>query len=296
MASYMNRKWGMQVIIKPRAKDDLREVLQILAGNCAEEWIYTHTGWRKLDNKWVFFHTNGAVGAANVKVDLSEGGSILTRYVLPTKVEDPKAAVGRAFELLDIAAPEIAYPLFAAAFFAPLCEVLRPYSLQSDFMLFLIGRTQSGKSSLAALFLSLFGNFDKNNFPANYRQTANSLERTRFLLKDSMMIVDDFFPEQSHQEREKMKEIAQRLARAYGDGAVRQRMQGKKLQEAWLPRGVAISTGEERPEIGESGQARFVFIDVKRSDVAYDKLIDLQQNQRIYGEALWCDGSCIELC
>lgn len=58
-------------------------------------------------------------------------------------------------------------------------------------------------------------------------------------------------------------------------------MQGKKLQEAWLPRGVAIRTGEERPKIGESGQARFVFIDVKRSDVAYDKLIGLQQNHKV---------------
>lgn len=276
----LSKYWGMDIIIKPRAKDDLREAMQILGQNCREETIYTYTGWRQINNKWIFLHAGGAIGADNVSVDLSEGGAVLARYALPDRCDNAKEVANVAFSMLNLAEPEIVYPLFAAVFLAPLCEVLQPHSLQADFMLFVIGRTQSGKSSLAALFLSFFGNFDKNNFPANYRQTANSLERTSFLLKDVMMVVDDFFPGQSHQEREKMKEIAQRLARAYGDGAVRQRMQGRKLQESWAPRGLAISTGEERPEIGESGQARFVFIDVNRDAVNYDALLSLQQEHK----------------
>lgn len=276
----LSKHWGIDIVVKPRAKDELREAIQVLGEARKLDTIYTHTGWRQVNDRWIFLHSDGAIGGENERVDLSEGGNGLQRYVLPAHCVDKLAASKAAFSLLDIAEPEIIYPLFSAAFLAPLCEVLKPCSLEPDFMLFLLGRTQSGKSSLAALLLSFFGDFDKNHFPANYRQTAASLERTSFLLKDVMMVVDDFFPGQSHQEREKMKELAQRLARAYGDGAVRQRMRGGKLQESWAPRGLAISTGEERPEIGESGQARFVFIDVNRDDVKYNELLSLQREHK----------------
>lgn len=280
LSTSLSKHWGMDVIIKPRAKDDLRVALQVLGQSCKKETVYTHTGWRNIDGKWVFLHAGGAIGAKDVSVDLSEGSDVLGRYQLPEVVEEPNEAAKVAFSMLALAKPEISYPLFASVFLAPLAEVLRSQSLQGDFMPFMVGRTQSGKSSLAALFLSFFGDFDKNHFPASYKQTANSLERVCFLLKDALCVVDDFFPGQSHQERSKMKEMAQRLARAYGDGAVRQRLHGGKLQGSWAPRGLAISTGEERPEIGESGQARFLFIDVNRGDVNYEALLSLHQERK----------------
>ena len=270
----------MDVIIKPRAKDDLREALQVLGRGRAFETVFTHTGWRNIEGKWVFLHAGGAIGSDNICVDLKEGGAVLSSYRFPTMVDDQHESAKVALSLLTLAKPEITYPLFATVFLAPLTEVLRGRARQGDFMPFLIGRTQSGKSSLAALFLSFFGDFDKNHFPASYKHTPNSLERICFLLKDVLCVVDDFFPGQSNQERTKMKEMAQRLARAYGDGAVRQRLQGGKLQDSWAPRGLAISTGEERPEIGESGQARFVFIDVNRGDVNYEALLSLHQEHK----------------
>lgn len=272
--------WGMDVLIKPRSKDDLREAIQVLGNNRKKEVIYTHTGWRKISDRWVFLHTGGAVGAENVRVDLSEGGEALNRYALPSNCQDAKQAAKLSLSLLNLAAPQITYPLFAAAFLAPLCEVLRPLSLGPDFMLFLIGRTQSGKSSLAALFLSLFGDFDKNSFPASYHNTTNSIERTCFVLKDVMAVIDDYHPAQSQKARE-MNEIAQNMCRAYGDGAVRVRLGANgKLNKLWRPRGIAISTGEDRPDIGESGQARFVFIDVNRDDIDYEALTQLEQNNK----------------
>lgn len=280
LSTVLSKHWGMDVIIKPRAKDDLREALQVLGRGRAFETVFTHTGWRNIEGKWVFLHAGGAIGSDNICVDLKEGGAVLSSYRFPTMVDDQHESAKVALSLLTLAKPEITYPLFATVFLAPLTEVLRGRARQGDFMPFLIGRTQSGKSSLAALFLSFFGDFDKNHFPASYKHTPNSLERICFLLKDVLCVVDDFFPGQSNQERTKMKEMAQRLARAYGDGAVRQRLQGGKLQDSWAPRGLAISTGEERPEIGESGQARFVFIDVNRGDVNYEALLSLHQEHR----------------
>ena len=283
LPAVLSKHWGMDIIIKPRAKDELRETMQILGRRRKKETVYTHTGWRNINNKWIFLHTGGAVGANDTTVDLKEGGENLQRYVLPKQCNDQQRAVKATFSLLTLAAANISYPLFAVAFLAPLTQLLSPVSLGADFILFLVSRTQSGKSTLAAIYQSFFGDFDKNHFPANYRMTASSLERMSFLLKDVLMVVDDYYPAQSHSEKESQKQLAQLLARAYGDGVARSRMGGNgKLRQSWAPRGVAISTGEERPDIGESGQARFVFMDIDRADIKYDEVEQFQQTEKKY--------------
>jgi len=175
--------------------------------------------------------------------------------------------------------------LLAAVFYAPLTELLRPLSLHPDFMIFLTGRTQSGKSSLAARFLSFFGDFDKNSFPANYQNTPASLERTCFLLKDVVTVIDDYYPGQSHQEKTMFKNTAQKVARLYGDGAGRTKMRTcLTLQPSLPPGGLAISTGEERPAIGTSGQARMVFLDVDAKSVKYDLLTATECDKPLLSE------------
>ena len=56
-----------------------------------------------------------------------------------------------------------------------------------------------------------------------------------------------------------MAEIAQQLARAWGDQSERGRMQSDlTVKFAEPPRGLGIMSGEEVPDIGESGIARFL--------------------------------------
>lgn len=281
--NWVMKSWGIKALVASSGKAELREAIQILGKNIKTERQYTHTGWRKIDNQWVFLHAGGAIGNRNVTVDLSEGGYSLQRYSISRDDVDLSKAVGATFSLLEIGPSEIIYPLLAATFLSPLCELMQQVSVSPDFTLFLVGRTQSGKSSLAALFLSFFGNFDKMNFPANYKQTANSLEKISFILKDVLLVIDDYYPAQSKSGQEAMRKLAQSLARGYGDGAGRTRMNsGMKIKASYFPRGLAISTGEERPDIGESGQARFVFIDVKRDEIDYENGLVAIENNRQY--------------
>ncbi|SDF65211.1 DUF927 domain-containing protein [Sporolituus thermophilus] len=247
-----------------------------------EKTYYTHTGWRKIGGKWAYLHAGGAIGADGVLVDLSEGGEALSRYRLPETCEDAARAVKMAASFLEVADKRITFPLLAAAFLVVASEILRAVNIQLDFALFMVGKAQSGKSSLAALVLSFFGDFDKTAFPANFKMTPNSLEKTAFMIKDALLIVDDFHPAQNRAEKEKLKQAAQNLARAYGDGAARVRMGADlKLRAAFRPRGLAIATGEERPDIGESGQARMLFISVKRDDIDYyGKFKEVEANKR----------------
>lgn len=79
-----------------------------------------------------------------------------------------------------------------------------------------------------------------------------------------------------------MAETAQQLARAWGDQSERGRMQSDmtvKLAEP--PRGLGIMSGEEVPDIGESGIARFYVVDIQQGDVPVsDTLTQLQAAAR----------------
>lgn len=76
-----------------------------------------------------------------------------------------------------------------------------------------------------------------------------------------------------------MQAAAQQVSRMYGDRTGRGRMTAEtKLRQSCIPRGNAIITGEDIPEIGQSGTARNLFIEVKKGDIDKTVLTDLQDN------------------
>lgn len=134
---------------------------------------------------------------------------------------------------------------------APLREFLAATGIAPAYALFLLGGTGTRKSTALALALSHFGNFTGKSLPASFNDTANFIRKKAFLLKDAPIVVDDYHPVTSLQERKKMEATAQSLARAFGDGAERGRMKADlTLQEAMPPRGVAIISGEDTPGVG----------------------------------------------
>ena len=105
-------------------KDRLREAIQLKSGDATQRRVYTHTGWRELDGKYIFLTANGALGLPGVEVELD---SPLQRYRLPLEATgDIKEAVKASFDFLNIGEAKITVPLWAAVYLAPLSEVLDP--------------------------------------------------------------------------------------------------------------------------------------------------------------------------
>lgn len=87
-------------------------------------------------------------------------------------------------------------------------------------------------------------------------------------------MVDDYHPETSQVERRRMEATAQSLARAFGDGAERGRLRADlALQESMPPRSVAVISGEDMPNIGESGLARYYVVNIKRGEVEASSIL-----------------------
>jgi len=138
--------------------------------------------------------------------------------------------------------------------------------LEANTSVFLSGRPQSFKSTLAALVQAHFGpRFSARALPVQWLSTPSYLEQIAFSAKDVLLVIDDFFGE-GRPDRQQ-QQTAQRLLRAAGNRTGRGRVapQTGKAQ-ALRPRGLIVATGEKLPE-GSSLRARLLEVPVHGGEV-----------------------------
>ena len=141
-----------------------------------------------------------------------------------------------------------------------LCARLLCHFQPATCSVYLQGTTGTYKSAdrwRAAGFL-WFESLMALHLPANWSSTGNALEKTAFLAKDCLFVVDDFVARGTRQEVAYTHRNAERLLRAQGNQSGRSRMTRKaEIRNAFHPRGIVSATGEDVPN-GHSLQARLV--------------------------------------
>ena len=168
-------------------------------------------------------------------------------------------------------------PLVAFAFLAPLNSFLKKAQYEPKTVLMLCGKTGSKKSTLAALVCSFFGRFSTTELPLSFRDTANSIIRQSFALKDVLTVIDDYHPS-TGKDAAQMNASAQMIFRAYGNRVGRGRLNANsEPMTDRYPQGNAIITAEFLPDVGESGTARFITLELGRTDVNNEELSYYQQ-------------------
>jgi hypothetical protein len=284
---WVHEHLGAQAMVYPgqSTKDHTRAAIQVLSDIIVERRIFRHSGWRRsCDGDWYYFHGGGVLGqsgqVANMEVSLPSG---LERFILP----DPpsgnvlKQAIGATLDLLNLAPDYISVPLWAAIWRAVLGG--------TDFGIHLTGPTGTGKTELATLVQQHYGaGFDARHLPGSWLSTGNSLEDLAFTAKDAILVIDDFAPGGTTADMARTHREADRVLRAQGNRAGRQRMRADgTLRPAKPPRGLILSTGEDIPR-GQSLRARMVIIEVSPADVDWTRLADCQQDatNSLYAQSL----------
>ncbi len=278
--------WGTRAVVYAgrATADHLRVGLQLLSGDVPSRTVFGHLGWRRLGEQWVYLHAGGAIGPDGTVagVDVSPPDA-LTRYVLPAPPagEQLRQAVRASLALLDFGPPRLVYPLLASVYRAVLGSC--------DFAVHILGQTGVFKSECAALLAQHFGaELDARHLPASWASTGNSLEAIAFAAKDTLLPVDDFAPAGSAADVARLHREAERLLRAQGNAAGRQRMRADgTIRPARPPRGLILATGEDVPR-GQSLRARLLAVEVGRGDIPADRLTLAQHDaaKGLYAEAL----------
>jgi hypothetical protein len=299
-------RWGTRAVVLAGAStaDHLRCALQLLSGEVPRQTVYAHTGWREVGGRWVYLHAGGAIGADGPVRDIAVSlPAALAGYVLPVlaaplgprelpptgplgearRAEAARlaAAVRASLAVLDLAPNRITVPLLGAVYRAVLGG--------TDFSLHLAGPTGNFKTETAALAQQHFGPaLDARHLPAGWSSTGNSLEAIAFAAKDALLCVDDFAPSGGAADVARLNREADRLLRAQGNSAGRQRMRADgSLRPERPPRGLILSTGEDVPR-GQSLRARLLVLEVAPGDVRTNPLTACQQDAAagLYAEAL----------
>ena len=283
--NWMTKKWGLSLTVElPRSNNasHIWRVAQELGLEYAKDVVvYTHMGWKQIRGSWCYLHSSGVIGNEAAQVELAHD---VVGYTLPDHADSYQEAVRASLRLKDVAPPEISVPLLALAYLSPLNEFFRQAGCEPAFVTMLTGPTGTMKSTLAALALCHFGQFTAKSLPGSFNDTRNALDVKGFALKDTLMVVDDFYPSAYKSEYAKMASTLQGLLRSYGDRSGRARMTADiKLRAVYVPRGNLLVTGEDVPNLEQSGLARQLMLEINPGDVDKEKLSSLQGDSFLLG-------------
>lgn len=254
-----------------------KEVMKIISRKTMQEIVvYSHTGITKIDDKLCYLYHGGNIGeVANISVDLSNDG--LQRYCFTDREFDKAQALKRSLSFLDVANYKITIPIIATIYLSPLKSILGKHDILMDYILFIQGRSGTRKSSLAAVALSHFGNFNRDTFPTTFRDTLNSIEKTAYTLKDTVTVIDDYNPENIGNSK---LSVMEKIFAMYGDRVGRKRMtRDAEIKVPYVARGLCIVTGEMIPEVAQSRIARSIITTIKQDSIDLKKLAELQKNK-----------------
>lgn len=267
--------WGSLGCIKAGKDAQLREAI-MTTSNPIHKKEYVHTGWNKDKDGSFYLTGRGAIGRQNVAVALGDG---MGRYNLPLSVTTEQAAEAGiiALSFLKVATPAVAIPLFASAL---LCPLVSMFEVMPNFSFFLYGDTGTFKSTLALLILSFYGDFPSLTNLANFSDTANSIERNAYMIKDAPMVIDDLHPSNDRILAQKMITTLQLIAYGAGNRTGRGRLnQDATAKQTYYPRGMVYFTSEQEAPIA-STIARLFIVRINKHDVNVENLSELQKSAK----------------
>lgn len=280
-----NLKWipsclGMDAIVYPGKEKEFLLIIKKLFRHVETVQEYSNIGWiKQSDGQYKYLDYNGSLGDGGIKVNIEDN---FRKYTFPREDGDVEVAVKQVLALLGVVEKRIAYVLLSLVYLCPLLEFIGQKSKLPEFVVWLYGFTGTHKTTIAKLFLSHFGNFN-SGVPASFNDTYASIERKAYKLKDSLLLLDDFCPQQSYKETQNINTSAEKVVRAYGDRTSRGRLTvTMESQTQFVPRGMMLITGESTVP-GNSTAARLIPIGLNKDSVNFNKLTEAQEHTDLLG-------------
>ncbi len=274
-------KWGSKAILEPGTmnKDYVRHSIQVRS-TPKRTTCYTHTGWRQIKGEWTYLTGSGAIGMDNITVKLSKEDE---RYSLPLKMENEIEAIKTSLSFIKVGKTKVTYPLLCNLYLSPLTTILNP---MPNYSVYIHGDTGLFKTTISILLISHFGTFHGIDRLPNFDDSANSIERRAFVLKDVLMPLDDYHPSTQRYDAHKKETTAQRIIRAFSNRSGRGRLNPDSSDKGrYEPRGMLIVTGEELVSL-QSTLARTSVIEISKGDIYKDQLTILQKRADLLPHAM----------
>jgi len=246
---------GSQYVVRAGMSKHLVPAIVQLSGEYPTHRHYNFMGWMELDRRWVYVSPQDCITA---KGKLSEPPSVeldhrLRDYGLQTTGWNESL---QAFDAVTkVLPPKLASSLIAFALL-PVLQRFFPTAAPRP-AVHLVGTSGSGKSEIASLLSSFYGQFSRDTPPAQWGDTINTVETLGYPLADSLFWVDDY--KSIYADEKTFTRFLQSYSRGMGRGRLTREA---KVRHEKPCRGLILSTGETIIEGEMSVVARMLVLEI----------------------------------
>jgi hypothetical protein len=246
---------GSQYVVRAGMSKHLVPAIVHLSGEFPTNRHYNFMGWMQLDGRWVYISPQDCI---TVKGKLAEPPSVeldhrLRDYGLQAASwSDSLAAFDAVTKVLP---PHLASCLIAFALL-PVLQRFFPTTATRP-AVHLVGTSGSGKSEIASLLSSFYGQFSRDTPPAQWGDTINTVETLGHPLADTIFWVDDY--KSIYADEKTFTRFLQSYSRGMGRGRLTREA---KVRQEKPCRGLILSTGETTIEGEMSVIARMLVLEI----------------------------------
>lgn len=253
-------------------KDYMNEILSQVESSLPIKYLYKYAGWEKINSKWYYLHGNldYVESSRCLKFPLNASQAFIDFFQFSGK-------------LLIAPNTDNSTIIFLHAHLGYLARLLTQAHFPPHYLLFLKGKTNTGKTSLLS---ELGGEIMYNNPPlARLEDTRSYLEGVISEMNDSLLLIDDAHPSPTLQMERTINQNIELIVRAYGDFQTRgKRGIDKKSLDKTALCGANWLTGEYLHLSAQSSSLRVIEIELNANTVNREVLSILQKNRDLARE------------
>ncbi|MFR1884786.1 MAG: hypothetical protein ACLTL2_11570 [Blautia sp.] len=246
-----------------------------------KKFFVKSTGWTKIsDERWVYITDKGIIGE---KTDTY-------RADVPYRFEYDEAKVGSmeifqeflGLKSLCPGRPENAVFLMHYAVLATMTTLFQEAGHGINFVVALIGATNSQKTSCGIIFTRLFDRTPKAIPDIRFNSTEVAILEKMESYGDAILMVDDLLPLEEKSAANEQQRKSETIIRSYGDRVARKRSRAyaeRYNTDEYSPvKGCCLMTGEILNTSSESSATRVIQLKFERGDVDLKTLDFYQKN------------------
>jgi hypothetical protein len=246
---------GAQYVVRAGMSKHLVPAIVQLSGEFPTHRHYNFMGWMPFEDRWVYVSPQDCISAEG---KLNEPPSVeldhrLRDYGL--KATDWKEALAAFDAVTKVLPPTLASSLIAFALL-PVLQRFFPAAAPRP-AVHLVGTSGSGKSEIASLLTSFYGQFSRDAPPAQWGDTINTVETLGYPLADSLFWVDDY--KNIYADEKTFTRFLQSYSRGMGRGRL---TRDARVRHEKPCRGLILSTGETTIEGEMSVVARMLVLEI----------------------------------
>lgn len=248
---------------------------------CPTTYRYASTGWMKIANgQWIYLTDIGVLGHPELRIRSSAPYHFA---FIPERVGE-KQIFDEFYMLKKICPnkPEHSTFLMHYTCLSVLTTLFQEAGHGINFVVALIGSTNSQKTSSALVFTRLFDRTTKATADIRFNSTEVAIMEKMETYGDAILLVDDLLPYEDKRSLSEQMKKSETIIRSYGDRVPRKRSKAyaqiNGISEFSRIKGCCLITGEIFDTSSESSLTRVLQLTFERGDVDLEMLSFFQSN------------------